>query len=105
MTKKEFLEKYDNKKPYGWVCYASQLCPPMVYTKVLAIGMTKEEAEANAVKKWGESIHCDGANRIMPIDYSQVTEAAYRKLKNAKTLDKFHTETYEGISVKAYDED
>lgn len=39
----------------------------------------------------------------MPIDYSQVTEAAYRKLKTAKTLDKFHAETYDGISVKAYD--
>ena len=28
MTKSEFLAKYDNKKPYGWVCYAVQLCPP-----------------------------------------------------------------------------
>jgi len=105
MNKKEFLAKYDNKKPFGWVCYASHLNPPVVYTTVLAVGMTKEEAEANAVKKYGESIHCEGANRMVPIDYCQTTEAAYRKLKTAKTLDKFHTVTYEGISVKAYDEE
>ena len=105
MTKSEFLAKYDNKKPYGWVCYAVQLCPPMIYTTVLAIGMSKEEAEANAFKKYGESIHCEGANRMMPIGYCQTTEAAYRKLKTVKTLDKFHTENYDGVSVKAYDED
>lgn len=45
MNKKEFLAKYDNKKPYGWVCYTVQCFPPMVYTTVLAVGMTKEEAK------------------------------------------------------------
>lgn len=56
MKKKEFLMKYDNKKSYGWVCYSATLNPPCVYTNVLSVGMTKKEAEDNAVKKYGKSI-------------------------------------------------
>ena len=106
MTKTEFLMKYDNKKPYGRVCYSSTLNPPCVYTSVLSVGMTKEEAEANAVKKYGKSIHCEHANNCSPIRYVQVSEAAYRKLKTAKTLNKFHyVKDDDGTYVYCYDED
>ena len=105
MNKKEFLAKYDNKKPYGWVCYTVQCFPPMVYTTVLAVGMTKEEAKENAKKKNGDSIDCKEANRLSPIRYEVVTEAAYRKLKTAKTLNKFPYIKCGDESILAYSED
>lgn len=104
-SKEAFLAKHDNSKPYGWVCYSVTVCPPMVHTNVLSVGMTKEEAEANAVKKYGESIHCATANEMCPIYYEMVTEAAYIKLKTAKTLKRFSSDESDGVEVLCYDED
>ena len=104
-AKEAFLAKHDNSKPYGWVCYSVTVNPPMVHTHVLSVGLTKEEAEANAVKKYGESIHCREANMMCPIEYYQVTEAAYIKLKTAKTLKKFPYLKSDGVTMLCYDED
>ena len=64
----------------------------------------KKEAQENAIKKHGESIVCEEANRICPISYMIVTKAAYRKLKTVKTLNKYTDIKYEGKYIKSYSE-
>ena len=106
MNKQEFLEKYDNSKAYGWVAYTVSSCGYHGWTTVYSVGMTREEAEEKAVRDHGQEYRELGAGNIRKaLRYAKVSEAAYRKLKRAKTLDCFHEEEKDGETVLCYDED
>ena len=66
--------------------------------------MTKEEAKDNAIKNHGKSITRDSNVCVSSARYQPVTEAAYRKLKTAKTLNQFCHIEYEGEYIWAYSE-